>query len=75
MKLNIEAAAKKLAEIRDYPWEYMPREGQQAMTRDAEAIVKAALTLTEDKPKCSNYNHPNKCCGADDCWLRVNKSE
>lgn len=75
MKLNIEVAAKKLAEIMDYPWEYMPPEGQQTMIRNAEAILSAALTLTEDKPKCSNYNHPNKWCGADDCWLRVNKSE
>jgi hypothetical protein len=70
MKLNIEAAAKKLAEIRDYPWEYMPREGQQAMTRDAEAVVKAALSLVEDKPKCKDYGHAGPKCGADDCWLR-----
>ena len=26
MKLNIEAAAKELAERMDYPWDYMPTE-------------------------------------------------
>lgn len=70
MKLNIEAAAKKLAERMDYPWEYMPAEGRQNMYKHAETIVKAALSNVEDKPKCKDYGHAGPKCGADDCWLR-----
>lgn len=70
MELDIEAAAKKLAECMDYPWGYMPEEGKRNMHKHAESIVKAALSLTEEKHKCKDYGHAGPKCGADDCWLR-----
>ncbi|WP_126313260.1 DUF551 domain-containing protein [Delftia acidovorans] len=40
--LNLEAAAMKLAEVFDYPWEDMPAEGRQNMRTNAEAVLLAA---------------------------------
>ncbi|RKL17375.1 hypothetical protein BFJ72_g15286 [Fusarium proliferatum] len=40
--LNLEAAAKKLAELFDYPWEHMPAEGRQNMRKNVEAVLLAA---------------------------------
>jgi hypothetical protein len=39
---DIEAAAKKLAECMDYPWEYMPEQGRQAMRENAKSVLRAA---------------------------------
>lgn len=39
---DIEAAAKKLAELTDYPWEFMPAEGRNRMRADAAAIIAAS---------------------------------
>ena len=40
--LNLEAAAMKLAEVFDYPWEDMPSEGRQNMRTNVEAVLLAA---------------------------------
>lgn len=40
--LNLEAAAMKLAEVFDYPWEDMPAEGRQNMRTNAQAVLLAA---------------------------------
>lgn len=40
--LNLEAAAMKLAEVFDYPWEDMPAEGRQNMRKNTEAVLLAA---------------------------------
>lgn len=47
--LDLDAAAKKLAECFDYPWAYMPEEGRAGMRRDALAVILAAMTK-EQKP-------------------------
>lgn len=39
---DIEAAAKKLAELTDYPWEFMPEQGRAKMREDAAAIIAAS---------------------------------
>lgn len=44
---NIEAAARKLAECMDYPWEYMPAHGRDSMRHHAQAVIDAAM---ERKP-------------------------
>ena len=41
---QIEAAAKKLAECMDYPWEHMPEQGRANMRKQALSIIEAALT-------------------------------
>lgn len=46
--LNIEAAARKLAECMDYPWDYMPKQGRDAMRGHAQAVIAAAMQ--EPKP-------------------------
>lgn len=40
---DIEAAAKKLAECMDYPWEYMPEQGRENMRKNARAVIEAGL--------------------------------
>lgn len=42
--LDFDAAAKKLAECMDYPWEEMPEKGRRNMREHAMAIVREALT-------------------------------
>lgn len=39
---DVEAAAKKLAECMDYPWEHMPSAGRDNMRKHAEAVLAAA---------------------------------
>jgi hypothetical protein len=39
---DIEAAAKKLAEELDYPWEHMAEKGRIAMRRHAQEVIRAA---------------------------------
>lgn len=43
---QIEAAAKTLAEVMDYPWEHMPEQGRANMRKNAMRILEAALTQT-----------------------------
>lgn len=45
---NIEAAAKKLAECFDYPWEYMPEQGRSNMRKHAQAVIDAGLAAQGD---------------------------
>lgn len=40
--IDIESAAKKLAQCMDYPWEYMPEQGRQSMREHAKAVVEAS---------------------------------
>lgn len=40
--LNIDAAARKLAECMDYPWVEMPEKGKAAMREHARAVIEAA---------------------------------
>lgn len=39
---NIKAAAMKLAECMDYPWEHMPEQGRQSMRVHAQRVLQAA---------------------------------
>ena len=39
---SIEVAAKKLAELFSYPWEYMPEQGRQSMRDNVKAVLIAA---------------------------------
>ena len=41
--IDIESAAKKLAQCMDYPWEYMPEQGRQSMREHAKAVVEASM--------------------------------
>lgn len=41
--IDIESAAKKIAERMDYPWECMPEQGRNSMRENAKAIVDAAM--------------------------------
>lgn len=47
--LDIEAAAMKLAECWDYPWEYMSHPGQAEMRKHAKAVIEAARARPGDK--------------------------
>lgn len=40
--INIEYAARKLAECMDYPWNYMPEQGRCTMRLHAQAIIEAS---------------------------------
>jgi hypothetical protein len=40
--MNIEKAAKKLADCMDYPWEFMPEQGRENMRNHVKAIFEAA---------------------------------
>lgn len=40
--LNIDAAAKALAESMDYPWEFMPEQGRARMKANARMVIEAA---------------------------------
>lgn len=39
---QIDAAAKKLAECMEYPWEFMPEPGRENMRKHAQAVIAAA---------------------------------
>ena len=39
---QITAAAKKLAECMEYPWEFMPEPGRENMRKHAQAVIAAA---------------------------------
>ena len=39
---QITAAAKKLAECMEYPWEFMPEPGRKNMRKHAQAVIEAA---------------------------------
>lgn len=40
--IDINAAAKALAESMDYPWEFMPEEGRARMKANARMVIEAA---------------------------------
>lgn len=48
-QLNLEAAARTLAENMDYPWEHMPPQGREAMLLNAKRVIDAALSEQEQK--------------------------
>ena len=39
---QIDAAAKKLAECMEYPWEFMPEPGRKNMRKHAQDVIEAA---------------------------------
>lgn len=43
---QITNAAKRLAECMDYPWEFMPEQGRDAMRKHAQAVIQAAHGIT-----------------------------
>ncbi|CUJ01617.1 Lar family restriction alleviation protein [Achromobacter aegrifaciens] len=45
--LNIEAAAKALAECMDYPWAHMPEQGRATMREHAQTVIRAASQQQE----------------------------
>lgn len=40
--VDIDAAAKALAESMDYPWEFMPEQGRARMRANAHMVIEAA---------------------------------
>lgn len=44
---QITAAAKKLAECMDYPWEHMTHDGRAAMHKHAKAVIEASKGITK----------------------------
>lgn len=44
---QVTAAAKKLAECMDYPWEHMNHDGRVAMHKHAKAVIEAAHGITK----------------------------
>jgi len=47
LALNIEAAAKALAECMDYPWSHMPEKGRATMREHAQTVIRAASQQQE----------------------------
>lgn len=47
---DAEAAARKLADCMDYPWDQMPEKGRDSMREHARAIVSAALSGNAEQP-------------------------
>lgn len=45
--LNIEAAAKAMAECMDYPWAHMPEQGHATMREHAQTVIRAASQQQE----------------------------
>ncbi|MCP2516789.1 hypothetical protein M5J07_17755 [Achromobacter mucicolens] len=45
--LNIEAAAKAMAECMDYPWAHMPEQGRATMREHAQTVTRAASQQQE----------------------------
>jgi len=45
--LNIEAAAKAMAECMDYPWAHMPEQGRATMREHAQTVIRAASQQQE----------------------------
>ncbi len=45
--LNIEAAAKAMAECMDYPWAHMPEQGRGTMREHAQTVIRAASQQQE----------------------------
>lgn len=41
---DLDAAARKLADRMDYPWEHMPEAGRNSMRAHAKAVIDAALS-------------------------------
>ena len=46
-EMDLDAAAKKLAEVMDYPWTEMPSLGRNNMRKNAAAIIAAALGIDD----------------------------
>ncbi|MNV15611.1 hypothetical protein D3C71_1063420 [compost metagenome] len=45
--INIEAAAKALAECMDYSWAHMPEQGRATMREHAQTVIRAASQQQE----------------------------
>lgn len=45
--INIEAAAKAMAECMDYPWAHMPEQGRATMREHAQTVIRAASQQQE----------------------------
>lgn len=41
--LDLDAAAKTLAECMDYPWAHMPEQGREQMRKNAKSVIDAAI--------------------------------
>lgn len=44
---QVDAAAQKLAECMDYPWEHMPEQGRKSMREHAKAVIEAGIVTKE----------------------------
>ena len=44
---EIDAAAKRLAECMDYPWEFMPEKGRENMRQHARTIVSPTIAARD----------------------------
>ncbi|WP_116521038.1 hypothetical protein [Achromobacter insuavis] len=45
--IDVEAAAKALAECMDYPWAHMPKQGRAAMRQHAQSVIRAGLSAAQ----------------------------
>lgn len=45
--VDLEAAAKTMAECMDYPWAHMPEQGRATMREFAQSVIRAALSATQ----------------------------
>ncbi len=45
--INVEAAAKALAECMDYPWAHMPEQGRAHMREHAQSVIRAGLPAAQ----------------------------
>ncbi|CUI30259.1 hypothetical protein [Achromobacter xylosoxidans] len=45
--IDVEAAAKALAECMDYPWAHMPEQGRAHMREHAQSVIRAGLSAAQ----------------------------
>lgn len=53
-EFNIEAAAKKLSECMDYPWDHMPEQGRQSMRAITQRVLAAANSQAAQAKESGN---------------------
>lgn len=46
---QVDAAAKKMAEIFDYPWDFMPEKGRATMRENVRFVIAAAHGIVGEK--------------------------
>ncbi|WP_397448194.1 hypothetical protein [Pseudomonas sp. NA-150] len=68
--IDLDAAAKVMAECLDYPWAHMPEQGRQSMREHAKKVIDAALSANAERTKCEScgdWGHIETEDNAHDC--------